>query len=294
MAHRRPYRLDPEPLGRGGYGVVHRAVHRESGDVVALKKALPGAAALARIRREISAQQQFSHKHIMPILDADSAGGRWFTMPLADLTLTQLMERGAVTEPVLTEILYAAAQALQYAHYKNHVHRDVTPNNLLRITHGADGRRWVVGDWGLVQKPEGQTSLPLTATGQPLGTREFGPPEAQHAARGVGPEFDVFYLGAVASWVLTGVMPFEGRVELPAQEPWQTFVRTTTRRNPTDRFGSMVPVLAMLHDFRDRQREATRLAELKSAYVTYPCPHCQHEAPGPRCDNCGRFVVDYN
>lgn len=290
MARRLPYKLDPEPLGRGGYGVVHRATHRESGDVVALKKALAGAVSLKRMQREISSQQSFAHENIMPILDADAGVGRWFTMPLADTTLAKLMAQQSVDEPQLVNILYAAARALQYAHNLGHVHRDVTPNNLLRITHGRHGRRWVVGDWGLVQKPEGQTSLPLTAVGQPLGTREFGPPEAQGAASGVGPEFDVFYLGAVASWVVTGVMPFEGRVETPTHEPWRTFVATTAQRNPTQRLGSMIPVLAMLHEMRETQHPVVAA----TGDSMHPCPHCHREAPGLRCDFCGRFVVDYN
>lgn len=250
MSPKRPYRLDPEPLGRGGFGIVHRATHRVTQEVVAFKKALPGGQAAARMKREIEVQQSMSHHHVMPILDADP-NFRWFTMPLATDSLAKRCYRRSPTDLLLATILHQVAGGLQYAHFRGHIHRDVTPGNILRL--GVDASsRWVVADWGLVQKPEGQESLPLTLTGQVLGTRSFGPPELMTAPHGVGPEVDVYYIGALAAWALTGDEPSPHHMPLPARREWRELVLCTTQKDPTARPQTMVDVLAMLHDMREQ------------------------------------------
>lgn len=270
--------------------MVWHAEHRITGEIVALKKALPGRQCLQRLQREISVQRSLSHEHIMPILDA-SETGRWFTMPLAKDTLAQRVARAPISDLPLAEILYSVARGLQYAHKRGHIHRDVTPGNILRIKCNPHGDRWVVADWGLVQKPEGQASLPLTLTGQVLGTRSFGPPELMTTPHGVGAEVDVYYIGAVAAWALSGTEPSHDKIPQTGRPEWDAFISKLTKRDPVQRPQSMVDVLADLHEMREAFGELVRWRGEHQAplFVMHPCGVCGTEVEGIRCGKCGAY-----
>jgi serine/threonine protein kinase len=279
-----PYRRDDEPLGHGGYGTVYRAFHKRTGQMVALKLARDGRIPARRLSHEIDVQRNFDHPHIMPMLDLDPKK-RWFTMPIAKRNLAQAMKDGSLTPHSLTNILGDVAKGLQHAHYRQHVHRDVTPANILELEVGGR-RRWVVADWGLVQKPRGeQFSLPMTVSGQVLGTRQFAPPELSDNPRGVGPETDVYYLGAVAAWALSGKEPQPGRVLLPAHKGWADFIRLATVAEPARRVQSMVEVISMLYKLEIKLRPEPPALSAMTADLD-ACAIC-----GGRIGNEGRCTI---
>jgi hypothetical protein len=250
MAHRRDtYRiLDPVPLGQGGYARVWSAQHRHTGEIVALKEPLGGRLAGDRLRREIQVQTALVHPHVMPIVDHDPDGYTWFAMPVGVGNLYQL--RSTLNKDELLELVREVSEGLAVAHQAGYVHRDITPPNLIALPDlGAPhGRRWVVADWGLVRRPPGQTTRSLTRSGQPIGTQGYAAPETWDRAHDATPGADVYSLGRVIAWFLTGQNSVPNMPLLPAADAgqWRYVVSESTRPEPRDRPADMAALRALL------------------------------------------------
>jgi eukaryotic-like serine/threonine-protein kinase len=224
-ADRRRYRLDPKPLGAGGYAEVFRAEEKDTGRVVAFKRARDRHGdGPTRLRREVNAMVALrEHLNVMDVLDADERH-QWYVMPLADGDLDKL--NASLPADGLVDALSQVAEGLRAAHDLGLIHRDVTPKNILYF---SDDARWVVADWGLVRGPRGRTSDKLTRTGVVLGTEGFIAPEVlRDAHRAATPAADVYSLGRVAAWATTGTWPLAGETLLP-DGPWRSLVRHATR-----------------------------------------------------------------
>jgi serine/threonine-protein kinase len=241
--------VDKAPLGVGGFARVWKARRRADGKIVAFKEPKREDDAIARLRREIEVQQTLAHPHVMPILDVDP-DLRWFTMPLALGNLEQLRSR--LDEDDLALIVDDIADALAVAHSNGLVHRDVTPRNILALSHdsGRGGRRWVIADWGLVRRPAGQTTNRLTRPHQGLGTEGFAAPETWRAGHEATAAADVYSLGQVVGWFLTGEEPAQNLQLLPAGKwaRWRGFVRFCTQPDVDRRSDDMRAVQQRLRD----------------------------------------------
>jgi serine/threonine-protein kinase len=233
LADYRPlYALGPR-YKEGGYArVYYKATRRADGVTVALKKPTAGRLAADRLRREIEVQLDLPHPNIMPILEADP-DRRWFVMPPAEGNLEDL--RAKVDEDEFATLLLEAADALAVAHGKEHVHRDLTPPNILALPEDGGGRKWVIADWGLVTRPYATGSVPLTTAG--LGTQGFAAPEVMNDGRSGTPAADVYSLGRIAAWYLTGRRPVPNVRLLPDDDKvrWRTLVRECTDSDPAQR-----------------------------------------------------------
>ena len=80
------YRLEPKPLGQGGFAVVHKGTHRETGAIHAIKVPKLGSENSERLRREVCVMRELKHDNIMPLLDHDEEFG-WYAMPVAKCSL---------------------------------------------------------------------------------------------------------------------------------------------------------------------------------------------------------------
>ncbi|MFJ6752414.1 serine/threonine-protein kinase [Streptomyces sp. NPDC091266] len=219
----------PLPDGQGGMGIVHEAVHKETGTVVAFKKPRSLRENLtARMLREIEVAQKLgANRHVMPVLDS-SPRAEWFVMPMAQNTAEGLQPELQRDEAQLRALVDAVASALADAHRLDYLHRDIKPANILLL----DGR-WVLGDWGIVRRPRGQTTNPKR-TGTTIGTVEFGAPELSVDPHNATPASDIYSLGKVIGWLLTG-LPLEVNVPLLPAGPWRGVVRRCTYRDPLQR-----------------------------------------------------------
>ncbi|MFI8521004.1 serine/threonine-protein kinase [Streptomyces sp. NPDC085481] len=228
---RQDYALEKFPLpgGQGGMGIVHEAVHKATGTVVAFKKPLSlRENRTARMRREIEVAQKLgANRHVMPVLDF-SPRAEWFVMPMAQNTAEHLQPELQRDPIALRALVDAVASALADAHRLDYLHRDIKPANILHL----DGR-WVLGDWGIVRRPRGQTTNPKR-TGTEIGTVEFGAPELSIAPHNATPASDIYSLGRVIGWLLTGLPP-EVNVPLLPSGPWRGVVRRCTYRDPHQR-----------------------------------------------------------
>jgi serine/threonine protein kinase len=239
---RSDYRLEHRPLARGGQATVFGAVHKPTGTPVAFKKLTSrGPDQLARMGREVDAAQMFGgNRHVMPVLDY-SPSREWIVMPLADDTAQT--RSAELTHPDrLRELVTAICTALREPHQHGWIHRDLKPDNLLRL----EGR-WTVADWGLGRRPRGQTTDPRrTQVGGPFGTEGFAAPELGIDAHNVGPQADIYSVGQIVGWALTGKWPQANVALLPPAGPWRTIVKAATDLNPARRPGTVEELLALI------------------------------------------------
>lgn len=209
-------------LGRGAVGAVYEAEHVPTGRLVALKVLHPRIAGdrrvLARFWREARAASSLVHPGIVPVLDCGEAGdvawlmmervrGRSFERLLAAHSDRRDVDhRHAVSllgDPVaLATAIAEVADALEFAHLRGVVHRDVKPANLML----RDDGRCVVLDFGLATV-RGDEGSALTRTGDFLGTPLYMAPEQAVGAENGGPSSDVYALGAVLYECLVGQPP---------------------------------------------------------------------------------------
>ncbi len=202
------YSLQRE-LGRGGMGIVYLAHEVALDRPVALKLLPPSMAAEPTLRerfmREARTAAKLSQPNIVPIYAVDEVGSFvFFTMAYVDgETLgAAIRRRGPLPAGDAARILREVAWALAYAHAQGVVHRDVKPDNILLEGSG----RALVTDFGIAQVREGPG---LTGIGEVLGTAEYMSPE-QASGETVDERSDIYSLGVVGYYMLSGQLPFEG------------------------------------------------------------------------------------
>jgi serine/threonine protein kinase len=200
-----------EEIGRGGMAVVYRAKDRRLRRKVALKVLPPELAfrddVKRRFLREAEMSAQLSHPNIVPIYTVEETDGIvYFAMGLVEgETLAQQLAREP-RPPIETvrTILREVAGALNYAHARHVVHRDVKPDNIL-IEQGTG--RALVSDFGIARAAEGDQKL--TVTGIAVGTPAYMSPEQAMGEREVDGRSDIYALGVVGYQMLAGELPFK-------------------------------------------------------------------------------------
>jgi serine/threonine-protein kinase len=196
--------------GRGGMATVFRARDRKLGREVAIKVVSPSvmtAVAGERFLREIRITAQLQHPNILSLIDSGEAAGLLYSvMPFVD---GQSLRERLLTEqlPISEALLLAreVAEALDYAHHRGIIHRDVKPENILLSNGHA-----VVADFGIARAIGLASGNSLTARGLPIGTAAYMSPEQAQGATGGDPRSDVYSLGCVLYEMLTGRMAFGG------------------------------------------------------------------------------------
>ncbi|MFD3844829.1 serine/threonine protein kinase [Streptomyces microflavus] len=241
---RKDYALERLPMKVGGQAEVFEATHKSTGVRVAFKRRLSWRETpAARMRREIDVAQDLnSHANYMPILDANPDEG-WLVMPLAECTAEDRREQLQET-PQLQELVGALLNVLEVAHDAHAggwLHRDVKPSNILRF----EGR-WRLGDWGVVRRPRGQTTSDRTRA--EVGTDGFAAPELFINAHDATPAADIYGIGRVIAWALTGEVPVMTQRLLPAAGPWREIVRAATARDPQRRPQTTVDLRRLIQD----------------------------------------------
>ena len=208
------YRL-VELIGRGGMGVVYRAEQLSLGRDVAFKllreDLAHDEAFRTRFLRESRLGGQVPHPNMVPIYDAGEADGLlYIAMQHVDgVDLRRLVARdGRLAPPRALAILAPVARALDAAHARGLVHRDVKPANILVVEHGGGGAGGVdayLSDFGLLKRIASQTGL--TQAGKLVGTMAYVAPE-QIQGQPVSGAADQYALACVLFECLTGSMPF--------------------------------------------------------------------------------------
>ncbi|MBX3274596.1 MAG: protein kinase [Sandaracinaceae bacterium] len=206
------YRVE-RVLGAGGMGTVYRGVQEPLGRPVAIKVLHEAygvdAELIARFRREAELAASLHHPNVAQVTDFGVDGGRaWLVMDL--LEGTSLHGAIAAGAPLAAErvrrIATQVLSALEAAHARGVVHRDLKPDNVFLVA--VSGIELVkLLDFGIARLADPEHAM--TQTGRVLGTPAYMAPE-QARGRPVGPATDLFALGVVMYEALAGRRPFEG------------------------------------------------------------------------------------
>jgi serine/threonine protein kinase len=211
-----------DELGRGGMGRVYKALHTIMGREVALKVISPelisDPVAISWFLREVRASTQLNHPNIVMAYDANEADGLYFLVMeyVHGMTLDALVKlNGPLPIAYVCALMRQAALGLQHAHEKGMVHRDIKPSNLLIPTPQSDSPSEVlvkILDFGLARlqgQSKGDTIALRGETGV-LGTPDYIAPEQSRDIHAADIRSDLYSLGCVFYFTLTGRVPFPG------------------------------------------------------------------------------------
>ena len=196
-------------IGAGGVGKVYRATVRGSDDDVAIKFLRKSfhddPDAVDRFRAEAAVVASLDHPGIVPIRGiGQTTSGLWFMVMdlIAGRDLSRVAQECAIRPTEAITWMAQACAAIAHVHRRQIIHCDLKPGNLLL---GTDGRIRVT-DFGFARSQFSQRQ-------GVAGTASFMAPEQVSSKWGpIGPWTDVYGLGAVLYWLLTGHAPFEGRI----------------------------------------------------------------------------------
>lgn len=260
------YRL-LERIGKGGMGEVYRAQHIQIGREAAVK-VLPANLAtdedfLRRFKREASSAASLAHPNILQVYDyGEQDGTPYLVMPyIRGGTLKDRIEGGKAPASQMTKYLTEVADALDYAHRKGIIHRDVKPANILI---DEDDRAYL-SDFGIAKALEGNDNL--TQAGVGVGTPEYMAPE--QAQGRADPRSDLYALGIMVYQMLTGQVPFTGNttVEVLMKHLQEPVPLSSLRGAVAQQFG---PILqrALAKDPNQRYQSGRELmADVNQALV---------------------------
>jgi eukaryotic-like serine/threonine-protein kinase len=201
-----------DEIGRGGMGVIYRARQRHSHRIVAVKRVLSYQAdsheTLMRFRREAEAVASLDHPNILPIYEVSESedGLPFFSMKFATGGSLQVAAPWLRNDPrKCVQLMAKVARAVEYAHDRGVLHRDLKPGNILLDDRGEP----LVSDFGLAKWLDGNKDLTKSLT--TFGTAGYVAPEqAEGRGSDLTPAADVYSLGAILFDLLTGGPPFLG------------------------------------------------------------------------------------
>lgn len=289
------YRL-AERIGKGGMGEVYRAQHLKLGREAAIKILPVNLASeqdfLKRFEREAASAASLEHPNILAVWEyGEDNGSPYLVMPfIRNGTLKERLGATPIGQQQIIQYLTQMADALDYAHERGIVHRDVKPANMLVDSRG----RLFLSDFGIAKVLEGSEGL--TKTGVGVGTPEYMAPE--QAQGRADSRSDLYALGVILYQMLAGQAPYKGSsavevlmkhmqeplpvvplrsVQPPVPPGIEAVLQKALAKNPNERFQTgRALVEALLEAYAGRQlvvpgasHDATYMPGASAADQTY-------------------------
>jgi serine/threonine-protein kinase len=268
-----------DELGRGGMGVVYRAVQKKLNRVVAIKALRQGPVssfkARERLRKEAEAIARLQHPFIVQLYDVAEYDGQVFLILeyVNGASLSSQLRKHPLPPTDAARLLAQIAQAMQYAHEHGIIHRDLKPSNILLTADGIPK----ITDFGLAKRLDDDTSR--TQSGTLLGTPDYMPPEqAEGRVRDIGPASDVYAMGCILYEMLTGRPPFRHQsmvqlidaIRFEPPIPPRFFVKSVPsdleaiclkclRKAAADRYRTAADLAEALHRYLSSRRGSRRI-----------------------------------
>jgi serine/threonine-protein kinase PpkA len=261
------YRIDKK-IGEGGMATVYLATQESLTRTVALKIMAPtlmvDSTAEQRFLKEGRIVAQLNHPHIVTVYDIGHVESVYY-MAMEHIeggNLITRIQQGMSPETALS-IIRQIAHALDYAHRKGFIHRDVKPANILFKEDGSA----VLSDFGIAKAVTSHTNL--TRIGYSIGTPDYMSPE-QVTGKSLDPRSDLYSLGVVLYEMLTLQRPFKGEdafavalchVNAPVPRlpkklaPYQSIIDRLLAKTPEQRFATAAQFIDTLDDLRDRETQ---------------------------------------
>ncbi len=304
-----------EVLGRGGMSVVYLAEHEGLRRKVALKLLAPQLSADERFQERFVRESQLAasldHPNVIPIYEAGEADGYLFiAMRYVDGTDLRkpIRATGALSTERTLAILRQVAAALDAAHRRGLVHRDVKPGNVLvaRMETLEGSEQVYLSDFGLTKRASSLSGV--TGTGQFIGTLDYAAPE-QFQGRRLDARTDVYSLGAMLFECLTGHPPFrrendaslmhahltetppavtDERAELPGAI--DTVIARAMAKDPTDRYQTAGELAADAADALKRETAGVLLRTFMIADVRGYTTFTQEQGDERAAELASRFA----
>ncbi len=290
-------------LGQGGMGAVYKARHKKMDRLVALKvinaRLLDNPKVVERFQREVQAAARLDHPNIVRAYDADEAGGTHFlVMEFVEGTdLARYVEdKGPLPVTYACHFVRQAAQALQHAHERGMVHRDIKPHNLMLVRPRGQSAAGLVKvmDFGLARLAvEGASESGLTGDNALMGTMDYIAPEQAEDAHRADIRADIYSLGCTLAHLLAGRSLLVGSnvteklwahmsgklplTELPAGVPAElrAVLVKMTAKEPAQRYQTPGEVAAVLAPF------VKKATGVKPAPAAESHERTMAEAPAP-------------
>ncbi|MEM7136043.1 MAG: serine/threonine-protein kinase [Myxococcota bacterium] len=262
-------------LGQGGMGVVYRASHAMLRRPTAVKLLLEehnSTGAMARFEREVQLTANLTHPNTVRVFDYGRTpdGTFYYVMEYLDgADLAAVVSRDGAQPPArVVSILRQAASALQEAHGIGLIHRDIKPSNILLTRQGGIPDIAKVLDFGLVKDLQADDEDGLTRGEEIRGTPQYLAPESISRPAAVDGRSDLYALGAVGYFLLTGEHVFSGAtiVEICAHHLHSTPVPPSERANrPVPQELEALLLRCLNKDPADRPSSAAELVEALDA-----------------------------
>jgi eukaryotic-like serine/threonine-protein kinase len=268
-----------EKIGEGGMGVVYRARHALMRRETAVKLLLPDRAdpaSIERFEREVCLTCQLTHPNTIQVYDYGHTpeGIFYYAMEyLRGFNLHELVARfGAVPEGRAIHILTQVCESLAEAHALGLVHRDIKPANVFLCERGNVPDCVKVLDFGLVREYRGGKRDEMHLTGEKgmVGTPSFMPPESMKNSSRSDPRSDIYSVGALGYFLLTGQYVFNSDSVLELYEMHLTQIPTPPSQRSKNPVSSELELALLRCLEKEPNLRPQSVAELRSLLLTSP------------------------